>query len=103
MRGLGVVGRAEFTGENRSVLSHLREDGDLLHLYLYHFLYETGEPVEVEVALPGVGAVHRIDGWTGTVRPHAGVRQDGERTIVTVTLAPGETALLTLDRSAAVR
>ena len=95
------MGRAEFTGENRSVLTHLREDGDLLHLYLYHFLYETGEPVEVEVALPGVGAVHRIDGWTGTVRPHSGVRQDGERTIVAVTLAPGETALLTLDRSAA--
>ena len=95
------MGRAEFTSENRSVLTHLREDGDLLHLYLYHFLYETGEPVEVEVALPGVGAVHRIDGWTGAVRPHSGVRQDGERTIVTVTLAPGETALLTLDRSAA--
>ena len=76
LRGLGVDGRAEFTEENRSVLSHLREDGDLLHLYLYHFLYENGEPTEVEVALPGVGAVHRIDGWTGTVRPHAGVRQD---------------------------
>ena len=100
LRTLGVVGRAEFTSENRSVLSHLREDDDLLHLYLYHFLYETGEPVEVEVALPGVGAVYRIDGWTGAVRPHAGVRQDGERTIVTVTLAPGETALLTLDRLA---
>ena len=85
LRGLGVAGRAEFTGENRSVLSHLREDGDLLHLYLYHFLYETGEPAEVEVALPGVGAVHRIDGWTGQIRPHSGVRQDGDRTIVTVT------------------
>jgi hypothetical protein len=101
LRGLGVVGRAEFTSENRSVLTHLREDGDLLHLYLYHFLYETGEPVEVEVSLPGVGSVHRIDGWTGAVRPHAGVRQDGGRTIVTVSLAPGEIALLTLDRSAA--
>lgn len=100
LRELGVVGRAEFTSENRSVLTHLREDGDLLHLYLYHFLYETGEPIEVEVALPGVGAVHRIDGWTGAIRPHSGVRQDGQRTIVTVTLAPGETALLTLDRSA---
>jgi hypothetical protein len=99
LRGLSVVGRAEFAGENRSVLTHLREDGDLLHLYLYHFLYETGEPVEVEVTLPGVGAVHRIDGWTGTSRPHSGVRTDGERTTITVTLAPGETALLTLDRS----
>ena len=101
LRTLGVVGRAEFTSENRSVLSHLREDDDLLHLYVYHFLYVSGEPVEVEVALPNLGAVHRVDGWTGAVRPHAGVRQDGDRTRVTVTLAPGETALLTLDRSAA--
>jgi hypothetical protein len=100
LRRLGVIGRAEFTTENRSVLSHLREDGDLLHLYLYHFLYEAEEQVDVEVALPGVGAMHRIDGWTGAVRPHAGVRHDGERTIVTLTLGPGETALLTLDRSA---
>ena len=100
LRGLGVVGRAEFTSENRSILTHLREDGDLLLLYAYHFLYETGEPVELEVALPGVGAVHRIDGWTGATRPHSGVRRDGERTAVTMTLAPGETALLTLDRSA---
>ena len=100
LRNLGVVGRAEFTGENRSVLTHLREDGDLLHLYLYHYLYETGEPVEVEVALPGVGSVHRIDGWTGAIRPHRGVRNDDERTVVTVALAPGGTALLTFDRSA---
>ncbi|HZA30864.1 MAG TPA: glycosyl hydrolase [Propionibacteriaceae bacterium] len=99
LRKLGVAGRAEFTSENRSVLSHLREDGDLLHLYLYHFLYETEEQAEVEVALPGVGSVHRIDGWTGAVRAHPGVRRDGERTIVTLTLAPGETTLLTLDRS----
>ena len=101
LRGLGVVGRAEFVADNRTVLSHLREDGDLLHLYLYNFLYETGEPTEVEVALPGAGAVHRIDAWTGAVRPHTGVRQDGDRTVVTVPLAPGETALLTLDRSGA--
>ena len=100
LRGLGIAGRAEFTEENRSVLTHLREDGDLLHVYLYNFLYETGEPVEVALALPGVGAVHRIDGWSGTLRPHAGVQRDGRRTVVTVTLAPGETALLTLDRSA---
>jgi hypothetical protein len=52
IRNLGVVGRAESTSENRSVLSHLREDGDLLHLYLYHFLYETGEPVNVESPSP---------------------------------------------------
>ena len=77
LRTLGVTGRAEFAGENRSVLSHLREDGDLLHLYLYHFLYETGGPTEVEVALPARGAVHRIDPWTGDLHAHLGVRRDG--------------------------
>ena len=100
LRALGVAGRAEFTRENRSVLTHLREDGALLHLYAYHFLYETGEPTTVEIALPGVGAAHRIDAWTGDIHPHQGVRHDGERTLVTVALAPGEPALLTLDRSA---
>jgi len=101
LRNLGVVGRAEFTSENRSVLTHLREDGDLLHLYLYHFLYDTGEPTTVEVALPGAAAAYRIDGWTGAIRRHLGHRRNGNRTIVAVTLTPGETALLTLDRSAA--
>ncbi len=101
LRDLGVVGRAEFTHDNRSVLTHLREDGDRLHLYLYNFLYETGEASEVQVALPGIGAVHRIDGWSGVVRPHSDATTAGDRTLVTLTLAPGETALLTLDRSAA--
>lgn len=101
LRSLGVVGRAEFVEENRSVLTHLREDGDLLHLYAYHFLYDTGEPEEVEFALPAVGAVYIRDPWTGESRLHQGVRIEDQHTIVTLRLAPGETALLTLDRSAA--
>lgn len=101
LRTLGVVGRAEFVGDNQDVLTHLREDGDLLHLYLYHFRYETGDRTTVRVALPGRGAVIRLDPWSGTSRPHAGVEVDDERTVVTVALEPGETALLTLDRSGA--
>lgn len=100
LRALGVTGRAEFTAPDQNVLSHLRDDGDLAHLYLYHFLYETGEPTRVEVALAGEGAVLRLDAWSGELRPHRGVRVEGGRTLVTVELAPGETALLTLDRSA---
>lgn len=99
LRDLGVRGRAEFVTDNLNVLTHLREDGDLLHLYAYHFLYETGDPTQVEISLPGLSAAYRIDGWTGAVRPHSGVRYADDRTIVIVDLAPGETALLTLDRS----
>ncbi|MEU7745862.1 glycosyl hydrolase [Nonomuraea sp. NPDC049158] len=100
LRELGLAGRAEFTGDNRNLLGHLREDGDLLHLYLYHFLYETGEPTTVEVALPGTGTAHRIDAWTGDIRPHPGLRHEAGRTLLSVSLAPGETALFTIDRSA---
>jgi hypothetical protein len=99
LRSLGVVGRAEFVADSTDVLTYLREDGDLLHLYAYHFLYETGARTTVEIALPGRGAVRRVDPWTGAVSDHRGVRLEGDRTIVIASLAPGETALFTLDRS----
>ncbi len=100
LRALGVVGRAEFIDDNTSVLTYLREEGDLLHVYAYNFLYETGGPTTVEIALPGHGTVHRVDAWSGEVRPHRGVRIVDGRTVVALELAPGETALLTLDRAA---
>ena len=84
LRGLGVRGRAEFAGDNRSVLTHLREDGDLLHLYAYHFLYETGE-TDAGRGRAARRAARRtaIDGWTGAIRPHRGrPRHDGDRTVV---------------------
>ncbi|MCI2958459.1 hypothetical protein MN032_12215 [Agromyces atrinae] len=100
LRRLGVVGRAEFLRENTSVLTYLREDGDLRHLYVYNFLYETGQTTTVEIALPGAGAVHRIDAWTGELSEHDGVRVDGDRLVIDLDLAPGETALFTIDGSA---
>ncbi|RKR75972.1 glycosyl hydrolase [Frondihabitans australicus] len=106
LRDLGVVGRAEFTADNTTVLSHLRHDGDLTHLYLYNFLYDNGSPTAVEVSLPGHGTPWRLDPWSGALRPVAGSRsvstpEGGDRTLITVELDPGEIALVTLDRSAA--
>ena len=99
---LGAGGRARFADDDRHVLTHLRQDGDLTVLYAYHFLYETAETTTVRVALDGEGAVHRLDPWTGAVRPHRGARRDGDRTIVELTLAPGEVAIVVLDRSTGV-
>lgn len=99
LRELGVSGRAEFGAPNPNVLTCLREDGDLVIAYAYHFLYENGASTEVELTLPGVGMVHRVDPWTGTTRPHDGVQQSAEGTNVRLSLSPGETALLILDRS----
>lgn len=101
LRGLGVAGRAEFMSENRNVLTSLREEGDLLHLFAYHFLYETTPRTTVEIVLPGRGSVHRIDPASGRVVRHRGVATAGDHTTVTVTLAPGEMSLFVLDRSQA--
>jgi hypothetical protein len=100
LRALGVVGRAEFTEPNPNVLTHLREDGELLHVYAYHYLYETGEPTTVRIALPGTGAAHRIEVHAGTLVTHPAAEESNGRTVLTLDLRPGEMALLTLDRGA---
>ncbi|HET7725015.1 MAG TPA: glycosyl hydrolase [Propionibacteriaceae bacterium] len=100
LRALGVVGRSEFLEDNQSVLGLLRDDATLSHLFLYNFLYETGGPSEVQVALQRPGAVHRVDPWQGTLSPYATeVAADG-RLVISVTLHPGEVAFLTVDHEA---
>jgi len=97
---LGAGGRARFVADDPHVLTHLREDAGLAVLYAYHFLYETTEPATVRIALEGTGSVHRLDPWSGEVRPHRGARSEGGRTVVELALAPGEVAIVVLDRSA---
>ncbi|MGN6744383.1 MAG: glycosyl hydrolase [Amnibacterium sp.] len=101
LRALGVAGRAEFAEPDPTVLTHLREDGDLLHLYAYQYLYETDAPTTVRIALTGAGAAHRVDVHSGTVMPHPAATVEDGRTVVTLELRPGETALVVLDRGAA--
>ncbi|MDY2669190.1 hypothetical protein [Schaalia hyovaginalis] len=99
---LGIIGRGEFVGPNTQVLTHMREDGDLLHVYAYHFLYETGETTEVNIRVPGKGAVNVLDPWTGRIRAHSGVSYEEApitSTVIHTRLAPGEIALFTVDRS----
>ncbi|MBW9092605.1 hypothetical protein JNB62_02785 [Microbacterium jejuense] len=98
---LGAGGRARFVDDDPHVLTHLREDAGLAVLYAYHFLYETTEPTTVRIALDGTGSAHRLDPWTGALRPHRGATTAGDRTVIELTLAPGEVAVVVLDRSAA--
>jgi hypothetical protein len=99
LRRLGVRGRAEFERPNQSVVSHLREDGQRSYLYLYHFLYENGEPTDLQVSLAGEGAIHRIDTQAGSTTLDRASRAREGRTKLDVRLSPGETALFMLDRA----
>ncbi len=102
LRALGVVGRTEFTDDNQSVLTLLREEGDLSHLFVYHFLYETGAPTVARIALERPGSVFKADPWRGTATPYAAdIASDG-RLVVSVPLQPGETAYFTVDHTGPV-
>lgn len=100
LRSLGVTGYHEFAAPNENVLTYERRDGDLTHVYVYHFLYETGRETRVELRIPGTGAAHRLDHWSGRLHEVAS-RSDGGTSVVPVTLRPGEVAIITLDRSGA--
>ncbi len=103
LRALGVESRTEVIAGPPTVLTRLREEGDLLHLYLYNYRYLDAEASETTVQVPGEGAVFRHDPWRGTLDEWAQACSDGGRTAVTVELAPGETALFTIDRGASPR
>jgi hypothetical protein len=99
LRTLGVVGRSEFIEDNESVLTLLRDEGDLSHLFVYHFLYETGASTVARIALERAGLVYAVDPWSGTATPYAAdVTADG-RLVVSVPLEPGETAYFTVDHT----
>jgi hypothetical protein len=99
LRTLGVVGRSEFIEDNESVLTLLRDEGDLSHLFVYHFLYETGAPTVARIVLERTGLVHKVDPWSGTATPYAAdIAADG-KLVISVPLEPGETAYFTVDHT----
>lgn len=99
LRSLKVTGRAEFVESNENVLSHLREDGQRSHLFLYHYQYETGKTTEVQVALQGQGVAYRLNDQTGSLAVISDTQVKDGRTIVKVKLVPGESTVITFDRS----
>jgi len=102
LRSLGVVGRAEFVDDNENVLTLLRDEGDLSHVFLYHFLYETGAPTVARIALQRSGLVHKVDPWRGTATTYAADTAPDGRLVVSVPLEPGETAYFTIDHTGPV-
>jgi len=100
LRDLGVESRTELVAGPPTVLTRIREDEGLVHLFVYNYRYLDGGASSVTVRLPGEGAVFRHDPWRGEIREWSDARVGNGRTDVSVRLAPGETALFTLDREA---
>jgi len=100
LRELGVASRTELVAGPPTVLTRIREEDGLVHLYVYNYRYLDPQASSVTVQLHGEGVVFRHDPWRGEIREWTDARAENGRTHVTVELAPGETALFTLDRGA---
>jgi hypothetical protein len=97
LSALGVLPRAEFTAPNKQILSCLREDGGRQYLYVYNYLYTQKEAFNFEIALEGEGVPWRIDCWTAQIQELGSYTIRDKRTFITLSLMPGEAAVIALD------
>ena len=98
---LNVQPRLLMEQPSAKLLPFLRQDGDTAYLYLYNCMHQDTEPERRSVALTGYGKPYRLDCWTGNIQELAQYRQEDGRTILDVTVAPGEAQLFALDCGAA--
>ena len=102
LQELGVYPRAAYNEPNTMLLPVLRSDVDADYLYLYHYMYEETEDFDTTVSVEGVYAPYIIDTWSGKVTPAENWRVKDGHTEIDITVAPGETQLLALDKNAEV-
>ena len=97
LQALGVAPRAKFSEPNKKILTLLRADGDLRYLYAYHYMYPETEPFTFKVAVEGVGKPYAIDCWKGTMAEIGLYEHVDGRTLVELTLQPGEATMLAIN------
>jgi hypothetical protein len=73
------------------VYSQLRERGSTRYFYLWN---SSEQRVRFDGSFAAGGSVFSLNLWSGEIRPVGLYRTDGQRTIVPLELAPGETAVL---------
>ncbi len=94
---LGVYPRARFAEPNKNILTFMREDGDVRYLYVYNYMYPQKEPFSCKIAIDGIGKPYQINCWRGTVEELGLYSHEDGRTVVEITLAPGEATIIALN------
>ena len=96
---LGVHPRTEFEEENGQVLTLTRQDGETTYVYLYNMQYAQKEGTAVQVKIPAAGAVYQINCWNGEITELGSYQSKEGKTVLKVSLAPGQAALYAVDAS----
>lgn len=98
LQELGVCPRAAFAGENKNILTCMRETEHETHLFVYNMLYTQEEAFTVSLKVAGGGKAYEADCWNGEIK-EVSAKEEGGRTVVSVTLNPGEATMLLFDRT----
>ncbi|CAM5645868.1 hypothetical protein GCM10010261_20160 [Streptomyces pilosus] len=94
LKSLGVRPSAETTGTGLLTVRRTQRERDFYYLH-----NPTSEAVDAQVPLEGGGTPYALDAWTGDTVLIGRYRTESARVIVPVSLAPGETTVVALDRT----
>lgn len=104
LEGLGVTPRVAYEDPDNKLLTISRSDreNDIFYTYAYSFKFTDKDagPSAFTLAIEGEGAPYRIDDWTGEVTKLGAYRIENGRTLVELTLVPGQSAIIALDKGA---
>ena len=94
---LGVSPRAENVEANHKILTNMRKAEDATYLYAYHYMYEDEEAYSGQIAVEGTYQPYILDTWSGEVSKVTDAVCENGKTVLNVTLEPGETAMYILN------
>jgi hypothetical protein len=94
---LGVYPRARFAEFNRSILTFMREDGNIRYLYAYNYMYTQKDAFTCKIDIEGVGKPYQVNCWSGNIEELGLYNHENGCTVVEITLKPGEATVIALD------
>lgn len=94
---LGVTPRAENVESNHKLLTNMRKTDDATYLYVYHYMYEDEEAYTGQIAVEGTYQPYILNTWSGDVHKVTDAVCENGKTVLNVTLEPGEVALYVLN------
>lgn len=98
---MGIRPRTEFAESNKNILTHVQEDGGRRYVFAYNMQYTETEAFSFTMKVQGEGKVYRVDCWNAEVEEAGCFRAENGRTVLDITLAPGEACMYVIDQNEA--
>ena len=100
LRELNIRPRAGFAAPNQNILPLMRKDGDKIYVYVYNMMYTDKENCSFTLVADGEGKPYWLDCWNGKTEEVSCYRTENGKTLLDITLAPGEARVYAIDLAA---